>query len=470
MSAAHQARLLDKYAFDAANCATSGGPAKAIDVYSPEDQQFLVLSSVFVIIGLAGYAVREVGLGSAACATATIYRAILVLAWGMICWWGLGYAFAFGDKEIDKYQSTADFIGTGNFFGDDVNPCEYADFLFQWTRLATVLAILTGALGGRMKLSGLVVVVAVLGAFVYPTTAHWVYSLQDDAWLTNGRDGHGYIDIAGSGVVHMTGGIAALVACIVAGRRSDAVVDAEKAGQNGSNTPLVGLGFFMIFIGFLGLNGGAAQRDAARNSYGVIVLNTVLAGVGGAITVETMSFPLRKKLSLPQLINGGVAGFVAVASGAPRYEPWAAFVVGMIAALVYKVYSIALSKIQLDDATDAVAVHFGAGFWGLVATSLFSKSDSIFYDGSHDRSWEILGWQLAGGLTIATWAGMLTAVTCAVLKAMKLLRVRDAENLDSIEFGAVESANSTADYIQDSGLEAVPETKKEPPVIEITKI
>lgn len=112
---------------------------RAIDVYSPEDQQLLILSSVFTIIGLTGYAVREVGLGNASSATATIYRSILVLAWGLTCWWALGYAFAFGDKEIDKYRSTADFIGTGNFFGDDINPCEYADFLFQWTRLATVL-------------------------------------------------------------------------------------------------------------------------------------------------------------------------------------------------------------------------------------------------------------------------------------------------------------------------------------------
>lgn len=98
----------------------------------------------------------------------------------------------------------------------------------------------------------------------------------------------------------MTGGIAALVACVVTGRRNDDVVFAEKAGQNGSNTALVGLGFFMIFIGFLGLNGGAAQRATSLNAYGAIVLNTVLAGMGGAITVETLNYPLRRKLSLPQ--------------------------------------------------------------------------------------------------------------------------------------------------------------------------
>jgi len=301
---------------------------------------------------------------------------------------------------------------------------------------------------------------AFLSGFVYPCVVHWTWS--NDAWLADGSGprggGEGYKDFAGSGVVHITGGTAALIGALAVGPRSavKSMSYTHKRLMMAHSIPLVSLGTTILIFGFIGFNGGSVERmdsieDACKMSLAVV--NTMLAAATGSIMM-TFSFKLVfRHWNFGSTCNGAIAGMVAIAAGAGEYRPWCGAVVGAIGGVVAFVWSLVLHHIGVDDAIDAISVHLGAGIWGVIAAPLFNQVDSIFYDDSQS-SWTTLAWNVAGALVIMTWTSCNMILFFGMLRFFDQLRIISDVHGDTREID--ELTHQEKAYVFDGVNEKVP--------------
>jgi Amt family ammonium transporter len=353
-----------------------------------------------------------------------LYKNLCDTIIGAIIFYFLGYGFAFGGDGND-------FIGGEGFALNSVPECDYAMFFFQFTFAATAVTIVSGAVAERCTVSTYVTYSMYITGFVYPVVVYWVWS--GNGWLWEGasdNDDVGYRDFAGSGVVHMTGGAAALAACYLMGPRK------RRIGSDGKllptlaphSTPLVTLGAFVLMFGFFAFNGGSqlALVDSTGENGAVIalaVVNTIMAAAGGGLACGVWSLITTKKLSLLLTVNGVIGGMVAICASANVVFPWAALIIGAVAGLVVVFWSWMMRKCGVDDAIDAIAVHLGCGWWGVMAEPLFNHPLGIFFRGSNPISWDKLGWNLAGSVIIFVWAFSASFVLFYILKVLGVLRV-----------------------------------------------
>jgi Amt family ammonium transporter len=395
-----------------------------------ETQQFLFFCGTLVFFMQCGFAMLSAGSVGHSTVVNIIFKNVSDAMLGAFVWWMVGYAFAFGNMVDGRTE----FIGNDGFFLENVNPCKYAFWFYQWTFAATATTIVSGSVAGRTKLLAYFTYAIFMTGFIYPVVVHWVWS--DNAWLTNG----GYSDFAGSGVVHVVGGAAGLMGAIVVGPRDDL-----RGSQNSPHSmPLVALGTLILMFGFFGFNGGSVlamdtAEDAASMASAVIV--TVLGGSGGSISASVTSYYCKRRWSLMVACNGGLAGMVCICGGANVFEPWAGFVVGLVGGVVYMIWSAALQKIKIDDPLDAAPVHLGAGIWGVIAVPLFAtkgEAEGIFYEGTANggsSAWTTLGWNIAGVITIMVWTMGTSFPMFMILKAFGVLRVPKGQIVDSAEHG-----------------------------------
>jgi len=206
---------------------------------------------------------------------------------------------------------------------------------------------------------------------------------------------------------------------------------------------LVTLGAFILIFGFFAFNGGsqlALVDDTGENGaiIALAVVNTIMAAAGGGLVSAMWSMGSSRKLSLLMTVNGVIGGMVAICASANVVLPWAALIIGGVAGLVVILWSAMLRRLGVDDAIDAIAVHLGAGWWGVMAEPLFNNPLGIFYRGSNPDSWDKLGWNLAGSVVIFVWAFSASFVLFFVLKMLGVLRVSaeiEAGGLDEPEHG-----------------------------------
>lgn len=376
------------------------------------DTFFLIVMGMIVFFMQAGFALLEAGSVRDINTTNILLKNFLDACIGAISYWFIGWALAYGRASPDDEGNP--FIGTGQFFLIGVE--DYASVFFQFVFAATAATIVSGAMAERTDFRAYMVYSIVITAFVYPVVSHWGW--DSAGWLAQG----GYIDYAGSGIVHSVGGTAALVGAIAVGPRIGAW---EDGGIKGHSTTLVALGGFILWFGFFAFNGGSelAVSGGSAAAVGLVIMNTTLAGAGGAVVSFIIAKFVEKKWSLLLAINGNLAGMVAICAGVAQVYPWAALVIGMIAAPVYWGWSLTLKRLKIDDPLDAVAVHLGCGFWGVLAAPLFSNdpSVSVFYGGQFYN----FGWNLAGELAIISWSAVLAACIFVPLKFLGYLRVSE---------------------------------------------
>jgi len=424
-----------------ATCVATGSSPDADSYYSANDQFFLVIMGALVFFMQAGFAALEAGSTGVTSVTSILFKNVCDVMIGSIAWWSIGYAFAYGDDFGNK------FIGGTNFFLMDVGLCDYANYFYQWTFAATAVTIVSGAMAGRTQLKAYIVYSIFITGFVYPVVVHWTWS--GSGWLSEGSDGIGYSDFAGSGIVHCVGGMAALVGAIFVGPRGTEEFEnvTNKADIPGHSMPLVALGTFILFFGFIGFNGGSVLAfNSAEDTtiMSLAVVNTVMAAAGGGITAEVINWLVlkRKHWSLMQMCNGTIAGMVAICASANDVWPWAAVVIGIVGGASYKLWSHALIRLKIDDAIDACPVHLGAGLWGVIAAPLFARDrcpygsadcdttdlagKSVFYDGQQSEAYTRLGWNVAGCLVICLWTGGLCSILFFILNKLGWLRVADS--------------------------------------------
>ena len=210
------------------------------------------------------------------------------------------------------------------------------------------------------------------------TVVYWVWS--DGGFLSLFRSDvkEGAIDFAGSAVVHLTGGVAALVACILLGPRTGRFDDVSSLGKILPHSePLQALGVFFLWIGWFGFNGGSvleiATNDLQPVIFGRVLVTTMLGAASAICSGVIISTGQRHHVGFQVPMNCCLAGLVSVTAGCSVIEPWAAIVIGAIGAIVFKLWSIFMKRMKIDDVVDAVAVHGACGIWGVVAAALFSK-------------------------------------------------------------------------------------------------
>jgi Amt family ammonium transporter len=309
-----------------------------------------------------------------------------------------------------------------------------SDFFFQVVFVATAMSIVSGAVAERMKLWAFAGFAIVMTAFTYPMEGSWTWGGNDVLGMYNLGD-LGFLDFAGSGIVHMAGAAAALAGVLLLGARKG------KYGPNGeinpipgANLPMATLGTFILWMGWFGFNGGSVLKlgdIASANSVAMVFLNTNAAAAGGVIAALIVAKIMFGKADLTMILNGALAGLVAITAGPDTPSPLMATIIGAIGGIIVVFSIVFLDKLKIDDPVGAISVHGTVGLWGLLAVPL-TNSDASFSG------------QLIGAATIFVWVFVTSLIVWAILKAVMGLRVSEEEEYEGV------------DYVE-CGMEAYPE-------------
>ena len=407
------------------------------------DNFFLIVISMIVFFMQAGFAFLEAGAVRAKNTTNILMKNLMDSAIAAIIFWVCGYAWAFGEDSNF-------FLGYKNFFLINLPSNLYPHYFFHFVFAATAATIVSGAMAERTRFTAYFVYSFVLTGFVYPIVVHWTWN--EKGWLANDCwwEEISYKDFAGSGVVHMVGGVAGLLGTLALKPRLDQVVDGKHVRVFGHTVPLMCLGAFILIFGFFAFNGGSQASITQPGDgavIGKILVNTMISGSCGGLTVVLIYYVPTKKFTLLGCINGFLTGMVSICAGCDAVDPWAAAFVGVVGGIVFWGYSEGIFKLGIDDPLDAFAVHYGGGLWGVIAVCLFAKDAGVLYEWDA-HSFKQLFWNIFGALVITGWVIITTGPMFFGLHFAGLLRVParvEELGLDKQEHGEV--AYPFASYI-----------------------
>ena len=358
-----------------------------------------LITGFLVMFMQAGFAMVETGFTRAKNAAHTMSMNFMVYAIGMLGYWICGYALQMGgvggvavlggaaplnqEFSISLFGHTFGLFGMNGFFlsGNTYDVGVFTLFLFQMVFMDTAATIPTGAMAERWKFSAFVVFAFFMAMVVYPLFANWVWGA---GWLAMlGKEfglGHGHVDFAGSSVVHMVGGVAALAGAIVLGPRIGKFTKTgEPVAIPGHDIPMALAGTFILAFGWFGFNPGSTLAGGDLR-IGVVAVNTMLAGAAGAFTAMLYMWLRYGKPDPSMLANGMLAGLVAITAPCAFVNSVAAVMIGGIAGVlvVLSVFFVE-GKLKVDDPVGAVSVHGTCGAWGVLSLGLFA--DGVYGDG-----------------------------------------------------------------------------------------
>jgi Amt family ammonium transporter len=317
--------------------------------------------------------------------------------------------------------------GSGEaFFGDHQNAFEISFFLFQMMFCGTAATLLSGAVAERMSFFGYLAATIILSAVIYPVTGHWAWA----SFYQNGAQGWlqqlGFVDFAGSTVVHSVGGYIALAAIIIIGPRIGRF-DSDKPMPVGNNLPMSVLGTLLIWMGWFGFNGGSTL--VMNDQVPIIILNTCLAAVWSGLVASIWHYCFHRYVDVGVILNGVIAGLVSITAGCFAVSPIGAMVIGIIAGVLLCVSTNVIEKLQLDDALGVIPAHLVAGVWGTLAVALFA--DLSILDTGLTR-WEQLRAQLIGVTAIGAYSFILSYLLLRWVDKFIPLRVSAADELQGM--------------------------------------
>lgn len=350
--------------------------------------------------------------------------------------WAFGFALMFGGSKLfPGLDAGNSFIGYTGFFlsGDSYDVSTIMFWFFQMVFAATAATIVAGAVAERMKITAYLGYSFIIGALIYPIYGKWVWG---GGWLgdLNILGASGVADFAGSGVVHMVGGLAALIGAAMVGPR---IGKFNKDGTpnviKGHNLPFVVIGTFILFFGWFGFNAGSTLA-ATDLRISVIVVNTFLAAVTGGIVALYWSLAKTGKADIIMACNGTLAGLVAITAPCAFVPPWAAVVIGAIAAPVMMMTARFVErKLKVDDAVGAVAVHFGGGVWGLLAVGIFADGTYLGVKGLIAGEVGQLILQIIDIAALIAWVAPTAFLTFYLIKKTMGLRASREDELQGLD-------------------------------------
>tara|TARA_B100000780_G_scaffold271130_1_gene231725 strand:+ start:161 stop:1429 length:1269 start_codon:yes stop_codon:yes gene_type:complete len=409
--------------------------------YAMDTFYFLVCGALVMWMA-AGFSMLEAGLVRAKNTTEILTKNVMLFAIASTAYLVVGYDIMYGGGlfliGIDGGETlVADALTASveaGFDGGSVYSSA-SDFFFQVVFVATAMSIVSGAVAERMKLSAFAFFAIVMTAFIYPMEGAWTWGGASVFGLYSLGDDFGFLDFAGSGIVHMAGAAAALAGVILLGARKGKYgANGEVKPIPGANLPLATLGTFILWMGWFGFNGGSVLKlgdIASSNAVAMVFLNTNAAAAGGVLGALLIAKALFGKADLTMVLNGALAGLVAITAGPDTPTPVAATLIGTVGGVLVVFSIMMMDKFKIDDPVGAISVHGVVGLWGLLAVPL-TNSDASFIG------------QIVGAATIFVWVFGASFITWLILKMVMGIRVSEEE-----EYAGVD--------ISECGMEAYPE-------------
>ncbi len=385
---------------------------------------WVVIAATLVFLMQPGFMCLESGLTRSKNSINVAVKNLTDFIVSVLTFWCLGYGMMFG-------LSHAGVLGTSQFFVSfETNETSATFFFFQAMFCGTATTIFSGAVAERMKFSSYLLIVVLLSTLVYPIFGHWAWSGLESGNPTGWLGKLGFVDFAGSTVVHSIGGWVALATLIIIGPRAHRFSE-ENAffGFNGSNLPLSVLGTCLLWIGWIGFNGGSTL--IMNESVPKIIVYTVLAGAAGALSNLLIGYILTKVPRVTFLINGSLGGLVAITACCHCVGAPSAVLIGGIGGLICFAVEIALIKLEIDDAVGAVPVHLGCGIWGTIAVAVFGDPELI---GTGLGFWNQLLVQLLGIGTAFVMAFVIPLFLIGRINKFFPLRVSKEDEHNGLNF------------------------------------
>lgn len=381
---------------------------------------WVVLAAAMVIFMEGGFSLLEAGLVRTKNAVNVTMKIFVDLTIGALAFWAVGFGFMFGDDA-------GGFIGT-TLFGSpekiqlaiDLPPAAYV--LFQLGFAIACISIVSGAVAERMNFKAYVLIAAFLTLFLYPISGHWVWNA--DGWLAQ----MGMKDFAGSAVIHLLGGSAALAIAWILGPRKGRYTDGSVNVFAPSNIPLASAGVFVLWFGWFGFNAGSTL-NAGDGMLSTIALNTMLAAAAGG--AASMLFTMFKfgKTDPSMVMNGALSGLVAITAGCAYVNQWQSVLIGAVAGLIVIGATLFIDRLKIDDPVGAVAVHGFNGAFGTIAVGLFDAQGGLFTGGGTS----LLGTQALGVLVILVWGFAGGIAIAYIAKATVGLRASTEEEEEGLD-------------------------------------
>jgi Amt family ammonium transporter len=400
--------------------------------YALDTFYFLVMGALVMWMA-AGFAMLEAGLVRAKNTTEILTKNVLVYAIACTMYMVIGYDIMYGGGIFLDGLAATGVTGTE----DDATYAPSSDFFFQAVFVAATMSIVSGAVAERMKLWAFIAFSVVMTGFIYPMEGGWTWGGNDVFGMFNLGD-LVYTDFDGSGIVHMAGATAALAGVMLLGARKGKYgANGEVHPLPGANLPLATLGTFILWMGWFGFNGGSVLATATvenANAVAVVFLNTNAAAAGGSIAALIVARILFGKADLTMILNGALAGLVAITAGPDTPSPLAATLIGAVGGALVVFSIIFFDKLKLDDPVGAISVHGVVGLWGILAVPL-TNGDVGFVG------------QIIGAATIFIWVFVTSFIVWMILKMVMGIRVSDEEEMEGVDFS-------------ECGMEAYPEFTK----------
>lgn len=383
------------------------------------DTLYALFAMTLIIFMVPGFAMLEAGIVRTKNVTAVLTINTLIYAIASMAFLLIGYSIAFGD------------------FGSD-SMSKWAAFLFQMAFVGKVINIMSGGVSERAKVVPLAIFTIIMGAVLYPLVVNVT-------WGANFLEGTIFelsmYDLAGSTVIHSTGGWALLAAILIIGARKGRYT--KEGGIRvipASNIPLVTLGAFLLWIGWFGFNGGSVGSIASKENADAValtILNTNTAGLAGAIMVSIIMYLKYKKLDITMILNGALGGLVAITAGPDLYDIYTPILIGAIGGALVVFGVTFFDKLRIDDPVGALSVHLVNGIWGTLAVGIFAANGEDI---------TLLG-QLKGIVEIGLFAFISSYIILFIINKILPLRAHNDEEMQGLD-------------VEECGLEAYPEFKR----------
>ena len=390
--------------FNIAFAQDDGPTTEWLNGYS--DNIVTVVAAALVFFMQAGFAFLGAGLIRSKNTTNYLTKSFMDFAIASLGFWAFGFAFMLGDTAGGFIGLTGWFLSSGDYVG----------WIFQMVFAATAATIVAGAMAERTKLQTYLAYSFIVSALIYPIYGHWVWG---GGWLAE----MGALDYAGSGVVHAVGGFVALTGAFVVGPRMGKFIGGKAQELPAHSTPFVVAGTFILFFGWFGFNIGWGD------DIGLNAVNTLLSGATGAVVALYITLIAKGKADILMACNGALAGLVGITAPVNFVDPWAAVVIGAIAApVMYGSVMFMERVLKIDDPVGAISVHGVTGLWGLLAIAIFANDGGLV-----GGSAELIVPQIVSIVAVVIWSLVTGFALFYLLKFTMGVRVSEAEELEGLD-------------------------------------
>uniref|UniRef100_A0A1B6DZN8 Ammonium transporter n=1 Tax=Clastoptera arizonana TaxID=38151 RepID=A0A1B6DZN8_9HEMI len=387
------------------------------------DDMFLITNAIIISFMQAGFACLEAGCVNSKNVTNIIMKNTLDMFLCGFWYWIVGYSFA--------YSPGNSFLGYSWWAGFNLPDSTMAHWFFQFIFAATAATIISGAVAERCNFVAYIVYSTIISGIVYPIATHWAWT--QEGWLFN----LGFRDFAGSGIVHLLAGTCSFVGAFFMGPRIGRFENGRIVDKPGHSIPLVGIGGLLLISGFLAFNGGSIGHISIPGDGDIVarcVTNTIIAGSGAAIVILFLcksGIVGAPSWAFTITLNATLAGIVSVCAGADVFTTVGSLLSGIGACFIFVGIRYFVFFLKVDDPLDAVAVHFGGGFWGLISRPLFRR-EGLMYGGGNPAGLELVN-NLIGLVAIVAWAAGTSILLFGSLKLIGKLRVKEEDELEGLD-------------------------------------